>query len=189
VRSTRIVTFLLGAWIAGCLFVDLTALQNLRLAGQMMNTAIPAAAEILQGAPRDKMTDLLHHFASEQYRYYFSVWGWLQLAALLGLAGLLYFATEKRLLPQILCLVIFLLCVFQLAIHPELAYRGQEADFPPGSLSVPAEARHLVLLEIWGGVEVVKLLAGGALALFLFSYKSPRRSRRATDAMTAARAD
>jgi hypothetical protein len=183
-HSTRIATFLLGAWMACCVFVDMAALQTLRLASLMMNVAIPAAAEIIQNAGREPMGQLLHHFAAEQYRYYLPLWGMIQLVGILALAGLLYFAAEKRILPQILCLAIFVLVVFQLAINPELAYRGREADFPPGSLSLGTQARVLALAEVWAGVEIVKLIVGGVLAVILFSFRSTRRSRRSVDPAT-----
>jgi len=189
VHSTRIATFLLGAWIACCLFVDLAALMNVRMAAQMMNSAIPAAAEILQSAGRQQTGQLLHHFAAEQYRYYFSQWGMIQLAVVLALAGLLYFAAEKRILPQILCLVILVLVIFQLAIGPELAYRGREADFPPGSLSLDTQSRVLALTEIWAGVEIAKFIVGCALAAFLFSFRSKRRPRRSNEPVSLVRAE
>jgi len=188
VHSTRIATFLLGAWIAGCLAVDLMAIENMRLAGQMLNTAIPAASAILQNAGREEMRGLLHHFAAEQYRYYFSQWSQIQLIAIPVLSGLLYFAAEKRVMPQVLVLAIFVLVVFQLAINPEVAYRGREADFPPGSLSLGAQGRALALTELWIGVEIAKLIAGGILAAHLFSLKSRRRSRRTTDPQVLSRA-
>jgi hypothetical protein len=180
---------MLGVWIAGCLMIDFTALQNLRLAGQMINSAMPAASEIMQNAGREQMGQLLHHFAAEQYRYYFSLWGFVQLAGVLLLSGLLYFAAEKRIMPQILCLAIFVLVIFQLAINPELTYRGREADFPPGSLTLGTQARVLGLTEIWVGVEIAKVIVGGVLAAFLFAFKSKRRSRRTADPVTLVRAD
>jgi hypothetical protein len=181
VHSTRLATFLLGAWIACCLLLDLLSLQNLRLAGQLLNSAIPPASEILQNAGREQMRLLLHHFAAEQYRYYFSLWGLIQIPGALLLAAVLYFAAEKRIIPQVLCGLMLALVLFQLAINPELTFRGREADFPPGSQSLGTQARGWVLTEIWIGVEMVKLLMGGALTNYIFTYKSRRRARRTED--------
>lgn len=183
-HSTRLATFLLGAWIAGCLLLDLLSLQNVRLAGQLLDSAIPPASEILQNAGREQMRLLLHHFAAEQYRYYFSLWGLIQIPGALLLAAVLYFATEKRIIPQVLCGLMLVLVLFQMAIDPELIYRGREADFPPGSQALGTQARGWVLTEIWIGVEVVKLLVGGVLAHYLFTYKSRRRTRRMDDPIT-----
>jgi hypothetical protein len=68
-----------------------------------------------------------------------------------------------------------------LTIHPELAYRGREADFPPGSQNLGSEARMWALLEVWGGAEGAKLLIGALLAGYMFTYKSRRRSHRAAE--------
>ena len=187
-HSTRVATFLLGAWIACCILLDLVSLQSMRLAGQMLNSAIPPAGRIIQDAGREPMRQLLHHFAAEQYRYYFTVWGLTQIVGGVLLAAVLYIAVERRVMPLVLCAAMVALVLFQLAIHPELAYRGQEADFPPGSQALGTQARVLLLIEIWSGVEVAKLLVGGVLAGYVFTYKSRRRSRRVDDPAALERA-
>lgn len=144
----------------------------------MLNSAIPPAGQIIQNAGREPVGQLLRHFAAEQYRYYFTVWGLTQIVGGVLLAAVLYFAAEKRVLPLVLCAAMVALVLFQLAIHPELAFRGQEADFPPGSQSVGTRARVFLLIEIWIGVEAAKLIVGGVLAGYVFTYKSRRRSRR-----------
>jgi hypothetical protein len=178
----------LGAWIACCILLDLMSAQNMRLAAQLMNSAIPPAGKIIQDAGREPMGQLLHHFAAEQYRYYFTVWGLTQIVGGLLLAAVLYFATERRVLPLVLCAAMVAMVLFQLAIHPELAFRGQEADFPPGSQSMGTRARVFLLIEIWIGVEAAKLIVGGVLAGYTFTYKSRRRSRRVHDSALLERA-
>ena len=46
---------------------------------------------------------LLRYFAAEEYRYYLLAWEWCQIPGALILAAVLYFAAEKRAIPQILC--------------------------------------------------------------------------------------
>jgi hypothetical protein len=180
-HSTRIATFLLGAWIGCCVFIDLLALENLRLASGVLNSAIPPAVEIIHKSSREELGLLLRYFAAEQYRYYFSTWELVQIPIALLLFGVLYFAAEKRPLPQILCGLMLALVLFQLAINPEWAYRGREADFPPGSQTLGTQARVWALTEVWIGAESAKLLIGALLASYLFTYKSRRRSRRMAD--------
>ena len=55
------------------------------------------------------------------------------------------------------------LVLFQLAIQPELTFRGREADFPPGNQSLGTQARVWALTEVWIGAESAKLLIGGLL--------------------------
>jgi hypothetical protein len=64
------------------------------------------------------------------------------------------------------------------ALSPEIAYRGREADFPPGSTSIGTVTRLLALQQVYFGVEVVKLIAGGVLASYLFVFRTQRRSRK-----------
>jgi hypothetical protein len=177
-HSTRVATFLLGAWIGCCILMDLLAVQNLRLAGRFMNAAIAPAASIIQAAGRADAALLIRHFAAEQYRYYFNMWGLAQIPVALVLAGILYLAAEKRMLPIVLCGLMLVFVIFQLAILPELGYRGRQADFPPGSETLGVVARVLALIEIYIGAEIAKLLVGGILAAYVFVYKSRRRLRR-----------
>ena len=181
-HSTRVATFLLGAWIGCCIFMDLLALQNLRLANGVMTAAIPAAVEVIQKAGPEQAGLLLRYFAAEQYRYYFWSWELIQIPGALLLAGVLYLAAEKRAVPQILCGLMLALVLFQLAIHPELMYRGREADFPPGNQALGTQARVWALTEVWIGAESAKLLIGALLASFIVAYRSRRRSRRSDDA-------
>ena len=180
-HSTRIAAFLLGAWIGGCIFMDLLAVENLRLVNSVLNAATPQALHTIQRAGREEMALLLRYFAAEQYRFYFSAWEMIQVAGALLVAGVLYFAAEKRAMPQVLCGLMLVMVLFQLTIHPEMAYRGREADFPPGSQNLGTEARMWALLEVWGGAEGAKLLIGALLAGYMFTYKSRRRAHRGAE--------
>src|SRR3954465_8948403 len=128
-HATRIATFLLGAWIGCCIFLDVLALQNFRLVGVAIASASPAA--LVQKGGSEQIT-LLRHFAAEQYRYYFWTWERIQILAVLLIAAVLYLALGKRWILQILSGLILALVLFQVAIQPELTYLGRQADFPPG---------------------------------------------------------
>ena len=163
-HATRAATFLLGAWIGCCVFMDLLALQNLRLAGAAVNSASPAApmvADIIRKSGQEQIRLLLRHFAAEQYRYYFSKWELIQVPAALLIAAVLYWAVGKRWIPLMLCGLMLALVLFQLAIQPELTYLGRQADFPPGSQALGTQARVWALTEVWMGAESAKLLIGG----------------------------
>ena len=180
-HSTRVATFLLGAWIGCCVFMDLVALQSLRLAGAAISSASPMVADIIRKSGPEPIALLLRHFAAEQYRHYFSTWELIQVPAALLLAGVLYFAAGKRWIPQMLCGLMLALVLFQLAIQPELTFRGREADFPPGNRALGTQARVWALTEVWVGAESAKLLIGGLLTALMIGHKSRRRSRQVGD--------
>ena len=180
-HATRIATFLLGAWIGCCVFMDLLALQNMRLAAAALNSTSPVVADILRKSGPDQIALLLRHFAAEQYRYYFATWGMIQVPGALLVAAVMYFAVGKRWIPQMLCGLMLALVLFQLAIQPEFTFRGREADFPPGNQSLGTQARVWALSEIWIGAESAKLLIGGLLTAVMIGHKSRKRYRRAGD--------
>jgi hypothetical protein len=173
-HSARVATFLLGAWIGCCVFVDLLALQNLRLVSRTINSAGPLAADVIRRSGQEQTALLLRYFAAEQYRYYFSTWELIQIPGALLVAAVLYLAAGRRWIPQMLCGLMLALVLFQLAIQPELTFRGREADFPPGNHALGTQARVWALSEVWIGAESVKLLIGGLLTVLMFRHKSFR---------------
>lgn len=174
-HATRVATFLLGAWIGCCVFMDLLTLQNFRLVGVAI-----ASASIQKGGP--EQITLLRHFAAEQYRYYFWAWERVQILAALLVAAVLYLAVGKRWIPLMLCGLMLALVLFQLAIQPELTYLGRQADFPPGSQALGTLARVWALTEVWIGAESVKLLIGGLLTVLMFRHRSFRLASRSVSA-------
>jgi hypothetical protein len=184
-HATRVATFLLGAWIGCCVLMDLLALQNLRLAARAINSASPVVADIIRKSGQEQIVLLLRHFAAEQYRYYFSTWELIQVPGALLVAAVLYLAAGRRLSPQMLCGLMLALVLFQLAIQPELTFRGREADFPPGNQTLGTQARVWALSEVWIGAESAKLLIGGLLTVLMLTHKSRKRSRRIEDDLVA----
>ena len=188
-HATRIATFLLGAWIAGCLLIAGFAFENVSLTDRLLANPLPQADEAIKTAGPTQARLLLHHFAAEEYRMYISDWGLLQIGLALITAAVVYFAADRRLLPAIMCGLMLVLVLFQyFAIGPELAYRGRESDFPPASLAVGAATRRRAMMEVYGGAEVVKLLIGGILVSYIFSFKSRRRVRAIDEHMEVGRA-
>ncbi|MEQ1945845.1 MAG: hypothetical protein ABL995_01570 [Bryobacteraceae bacterium] len=183
-HATRIVTFLLGAWIGCCIIVGVLAYQNVVLTDRVMTSPTGPADELIKAIGPNQVRLLLHHFAAEEYRRYLTDWGLAQLGFGMIVIATTYFAVDRRLLPTILAGCMFLIVLFQyFAIAPELAYRGRETDFPPGSLAVGAIARRRAMIEVYAGTEAAKLLIGGLLASYVFSFKSRRRARAIDDVM------
>jgi hypothetical protein len=144
------------------------------------------ASKILQLLPPEQARLLLRHLAGEQNRLYFYVWEWVEIVLGLLLGGCLLLATQRRLLPLVLCgLMLAVVLVEHSAITPELAYRGRATDFPPGSLVFGAQARVWVLSQVYVGMEIAKLVMGGILISYLFYFR--RRVRKEPE--VAGRAD
>jgi len=102
----------------------------------------------------------------------------------LALLACLVLGTQKRKLPLLLCGIMLIVVGFQhFAVTPELAYRGRDADFPPGNTAFGPQARVFAMQQIFGGVEALKLLVGGFLTSYLFVFRSGRRLQQKVDAV------
>src|SRR6266581_5531560 len=87
--------WLLGAWIAGSLFMILVATQNFRSVELLLASPAGAAAQI-DRMGHDEARAFLRYQVSEQNRWYFETWEKIQLA--LGLALLAATLRQGKLL-------------------------------------------------------------------------------------------
>lgn len=159
-------------------------LENLHSAALVMGSPLEPVANMIKTLGQDQITLLLHHQAAEQSRNIFYLWEQAQIVLGLVLGGCLYFATQKRILSVVMCGVMLALVVFQyIAITPELSYRGRTTDFPPAANASGAMVRTLLLYQVLVATEGLKLVVGGILASYLFSFRTSRRrsTRREVD--------
>jgi hypothetical protein len=165
----------------------LIALENMHSADLVLLSPVAPVRTMIQALGPEQIALLLRHHAAQQTRSLYTAWEQAQIALALILAGCLYFATQKRILSVVLCGVMLGLVLFQyLAITPEMSYRGREMDFiPPGSGAGNAMMRTLLLYQIMVVSEGMKMVIGGVLASYLFSFRTSRRrsSRHEIDAI------
>lgn len=151
-------------------------LRTMEASGIVLRAELQPVSEIEKKLGYEQTAALIRHAASEQTRLLTDNWetGEIILAAALGIS--LYFATQRRILPLVLCGIMLILTLFQHgALSPELAYRGRDTDFPPGSTQLALITRVWALRQVYYGVEIAKLLAGGVLASYLFVFRTSRR--------------
>lgn len=196
-HSTRIATFLLGAWIAVSLWLNWSSLHSLGRLDEFLHSPNSGAADIIRPMGTEQGRLLLHSFAAEQIRSQRETWEAIQIPLALLLAAVIYFAVEKRPVPLIFCgLMLALVLVQYFAITPELSYRGRQTDFPRGPTSnsqgvrgVADDSTHLgTLTALYIATEGAKLTAGAVLASYFFNYRSRRRKRRDEDPEEIAKA-
>lgn len=163
--------------MAGCLLMICLNVENLRFPGVVLTSPLPPVSKLIEKNGADQISTLLRHFAAEQTRHYTSMWELAEFGFALALGGCLFLATQRRIFPLVLCGMMLIIVMFQhFAVTPELAFRGREADFPPGSAALGPLARVWALQQVSFSVEAVKLIAGAILASYLFVFRA--RSRR-----------
>jgi hypothetical protein len=179
VHTRRIAAFFLGAWLAGSLVMMFLSVQDSPSAAAVINTSLPQAKKMIDSLGADQAGLLLRHAAAEETRSVLFVWERVEILLGLVLGGCLFLGTQKRAFPIVLCTAMLVLVLFQhFGVASELAYRGRETDFPPGNASVGPIERLRALQAIYYGAELVKLIAGGILASYLFVFHSSRRGSR-----------
>jgi hypothetical protein len=185
VHTRRIAAFFLGAWLAGSLVVMFLSTQDSHSAAALINSPVPAAKKMIDSLGADQAGLLLRHAAAEESRGVLFTWELAEIPLGLILGGCLFLGTQKRLFPIVLCGAMLALVLFQhFGVGAELAFRGRETDFPPGNAEVGPIERLRALQAVYYGVELVKLVAGGILASYLFVFHTSRRgSRKEVDAV------
>ncbi len=186
-HTRRIAAFFLGAWLMGCLFVLFISMQITRATTRILTFPMPQAAKMIDSLGKDNATLLLHHTAEESIRLIRNNWELMELAIGILLGLCLFLATQRRILPMVFGGAMFFLVLFQhFGISSELAYRGEQTDFPPGNSQLGPRERYLALDEVYYIAEVMKLATGGILASYLFVFRA-RRSRKEIDAIDDAK--
>jgi hypothetical protein len=165
----RFAAFLLGAWLAGCLFMDMVATQNFRSVDRLLATSSPQLAERVQAmGGHDAARMLLRHQVAEQNRWYFETWEQVQIG--LGVAlflVLLFGAVADRWMLFFTLVMLALVLIDHFFLTPEITRLGRAIDFVPPGTSSPERARFWLLHGSYAASELVKLGAGIVLAVLL----------------------
>src|SRR6266700_3719552 len=96
---------LLGAWIAGSLFMIMVATQNFRSVDRLLAAPGRAGAQV-ERMGHDEARTFLRYQVSEQNRWYFRTWEKIQLVLLLGLLTTLLRSKVPRLLVNIIFILV-----------------------------------------------------------------------------------
>jgi hypothetical protein len=152
--------WVLGAWIAGSLFMVLVATQNFRSVDRLLAAPAQAAAHV-EKMGRDDARMFLRYQVSEQNRWYFETWEKVQLA--LGAALLAAMLRQGKFLFAAAAVMFALLAVERFYITPEVVRLGRLIDFVPQYVSTAERSTFWRFHGAYSGIELTKL----ALGLFL----------------------
>src|SRR5579862_6752593 len=164
--AQRLATFVIGAWIAGALFMVLVATQNFHAVDRLLAAPAPAAAERIQTVGgRDAARMFLRYHSSELNRFYFATSEQAQIV--LGLA-LLLLVWRNGLADRLLCLAMLAIVLAgRLWLTPEITLVGRLIDWIPPAASDPRRDYFWKLHGIYSAAEVTKQVLGVALAIRL----------------------
>jgi len=172
----RLATLLLGAWLAGSLFMADVATGNFRAINQVLESPAPVMTESLDTVGADKVRMILRMLAAEQNRRHFERWEWAQIALGLGLALTLVFGTHPGRITLGVCgLLLVLVVVQRWLLSPELATSTKALELlNPNEISAE-KARFEIYHRVYSGIELAKIGLAVGLAARLLLYRSRRR--------------
>src|SRR5882762_8209151 len=145
----RFAALLLGAWLAGCVFMDMVSTQNFRSVDHLLAAPPPQIAERMQAmGGHDPARAFLRYQASELNRAYFDNWERAQIV-----------------LGAVLMLGLVLLMHFYLT--PEITRLGRAIDFVSPGTPSPDRTRFWTFHGAYSACELAKLGLGTMLAVLL----------------------
>jgi hypothetical protein len=164
--AQRLATFLIGAWIAGALFMVMVATQNFRAVDRLLASPAPAAAERIQTlGGRDAARMFLRYHSSELNRFYFATWERVQID--LGFL-LLLLLSRGNMADRLLCVAMLAIVLAgRWWLTPEITLVGRAIDWIPQAASDPQRDYFWKLHSMYSAAEVTKQLIGLALAIRL----------------------
>jgi hypothetical protein len=170
-HTRRIATFLLGAWMTGCILVPVIVMYNFRSVERLIESpGVDKAGYIIQGIGKQDARNLLRFWISDLNLNYFWAWEWAQMALAPALILMLVFATTRRTFPILLALLMLALTAFgHFYISSEIVYQSQGVDFLPAAQAAPRRERVARLHTVYRSLELVKLAAS------LFTMRTTRK--------------
>ena len=179
----RFAAFLLGAWFAGCLFMDMVATQNFRSVERLLAAPSPQLAERVQAmGGHDAARMLLRHQVAEQNRWYFETWEQVQIALGVALVLVLLFGVVRdRWMVFLTVLMLSIALIAHFFLTPEITRLGRAIDFVPPATSSLDRARFWKFHGAYSGSELVKLGVGMVLAVLLVRRRRNLPTAAVTD--------
>ena len=180
----RLVCFVLGSWLTGSVFMAWIATENFRGVDRLLAQPNPVAQLEFKTLESDRNFGagaarlLLRYQVSEQNRFYFESWEFVQMALGSLLFFFLLFGTreDKYSLAGVLLMVV-LVAVQRFLLTPDLTVLGRNLDFVPLADTVEERGRFWMLHNAYSGVELVKWAVGLFLASRLIAGHRHRKSR------------
>ncbi len=171
----RFAALLLGAWLAGCVFMDMVATQNFRSVDRLLAAPPAQIAERMQAmGGHDAARVFLRYQASELNRAYFDNWERAQIVLGVVLFLVLLFGSPpNRLMLLLTLLMLGIVLVMHFYLTPEITRLGRTIDFvSPGTPSLE-RSRFWTFHGAYSACELVKFGLVTVLAVLLV-----RRKRR-----------
>jgi len=184
---TRISTLLLGAWMGGCVFMDLVATQNFRSVDRLLTSPPATMAERIKAmGGHDTARAFLRYQASELNRQYFTTWEDAQIVlGLLLIVTLVAAGHRDRVTIWLPSLMLVVTLAMHFLLTPQITRLGRAMDFTP-AVQTGTSTQFWVFHGAYSALELIKLGWGVALGIWLML---PRKNKQLGETAVATEAN
>jgi hypothetical protein len=176
VHHNRFAALILGAWLAGSMFMIFLSSRNFQHVDEVLKSAPPLIAKMSEALGPQNSRVLLRHLVTEQNRYYLNKWEQTQLFLGALLTGVFLLLSRNRLLACFSAAMLLLVILGHYKITPELDWLGANIEFLPSGVESTDRDHFWKLHTIYGVLEAVKLMLGLIIASVLFTFSHRRLS-------------
>jgi hypothetical protein len=159
------------------------ATGNFQTVSEILKSPPPQADKMIKVLGDENARILLRYLAGEENRLFFETWETAQLLLGLLLAGLLFFAANRRLMAGLAGAIVVLTVFQHFKITPDLVWQGRAIDFVPATGDPTARQQFFKLHAAYGVIEVVKMLLIIGIGIALFPRRRSAHQRVELDAV------
>ena len=184
-HTRRLVTFLLGVWLGGMLFVAYITNATSSTTRNTLENAAEGPRRLIELSGRERAATLLKYNSAEINRSMTEAWEWLQLGLGIAVVCTLPFAMRLKWGYLIAAILMLIICFAQrILLTPQMTGVGRLLDMAGGTVwtqdALWKERGSLHMLQqLYGYGEIVKALIGLGLTagLLIFRRKSVLKAR------------
>ena len=159
--TRRLAIFSMAVWLSGTLWMAVVATENFYTIDRLfIKQTNPAFTSVVEKLGQDDARAFLYYLASEQNRWFFQIWGIVQIA--IGIFALwLVVKLPKTSRPKWLIVSMLGIALLFLAIiTPQIVSVGRELDFVPRTPPPPALRTFGLLHAAYTVLDGIMLILG-----------------------------
>jgi len=177
-HHSRIAALLLGAWLAGTLFMSFVATRSLDEVDIVLKAPGPPAETMIRMIGYDNARMLLRLMAGEENHYYVNTWEQIEIVLGVLLTAVLFLGVRNAGLGTLAAAMLVLALFSHFKITADLSWLGRSVAFVPWNVRSLLRDQYWKLTGIHQAIAVVKLLLGSIIAGLLFAVRRRRPVRR-----------
>lgn len=177
-HTRRLISFLVGIWICGSLFMMWIVNQNTEGVSRLLVAQPQKMQQIIFTLTESEKRNLFLYAGNELTRYYANDWEWIQLFLGVAIVAILISARQSKQFIIVACLMVVCVLATHFLLTPQLIGLGRNLDFGPPDQFAAERRQHASIWNLYIGLDLVKLALGLGLTAQLLKRGPDEKRRR-----------